>query len=411
MVSAIIDRADLAAVGSARVSVFNPSPGGGLSAEQVVRILHQAPVVASLTPSTAVAGSADLAVTLTGRNFIRTAQAHWNNATRTTVFIGPAAIRMTVSAADLRAAGSAQVTVITTVDQSSMRSAPASFTISLPPQTTVSATPQLVLGRFYVGGEGNPAWVTAGQATPLHAVVTGVAPTHWRAGENAQLTGVEWRVARGAPTWTFPAGTAGTRTLWYQVRFGDGTSAVTSAIVSDAVEVVPPFSTAGVTSEPYGFQSAQRVRVQCPAGQVMTGVHGAAGLWLDNVGPLCAQATSGPSAYTAVYGGLAQPEFFNDQDCPIGSAPGAIGLYESRFWEYALGKPTVACLPTPRGIGATYDVNRAVAVGGERETFEDGVHCPDDAFPVGLDVWLVTSSLTGARAVSALGLICARLRT
>ena len=407
MLSAVIDRADIAAVGSARVSVLNPTPGGGPSADHTVRILHQSPVVSSLAPATVPAGSADLVVTLAGRNFIRSAVAYWNNAPRVTQFVGPTAVRMTVTAADLRAAGAAQVTLVTTVEQSSMRSAPVPFTVSLPPQITVTATPQLVLGRFHVGGEGNPAWVTAGQTVPLYALVTGVAPTHWRAGESAQLTGVAWRTATGAPTWTFPPGTTGNRTLWYQVRFGDGAGAVESAIVSDVVEVVPPYSTVGVTSEAFGFVTTEHIRMECPPGQVLTGIHGASGAWLDNVGPLCGGGASGPYAYTAVYGGLVQPERFNSS-CPFAYAPGEIGLYKSFWWEYALGRPVISCPPAPSGIGTGYQVARAVAVGGRRT--DSGVECPDGAFPVGLDVWLMRGGTTGARGVSALGLICARLR-
>jgi len=405
---ALIDRSDIAAVGTGRVSILNPAPGGGSSTELAVRIVHLAPVVASLSPASAPAGSGDLTMTLTGQNFIRTAQAYWNNAPRPTTFVGPLTLRIAVPASDLARSGTAQVTVVTTVDQSAMRSAPVAFTVAIPPQTTVSATPQLVLDRFYVGGETNPARVTAGQAAPLSARITGVSPTHWRAGENAQLTGAEWRAASGAPTWTFPTGTTGTRTLYYQTRYGDGTSATLSNIVSDAVEVVPPYSTAGVTSEAYGSTGGTRVRLECAAGQVMTGVHGASGLWLDNVGIYCA-GEKGPSAYFAVYGGLATPELF-EQSCPFASAPIEIGLYKAPVWNTALGQPTVACEYLPPTIGRYFPVADAEAIGGVRGTFEDGVHCPDPAFPVGLDVWLVGTA-TGGKAVSALGLVCARLRS
>ena len=405
--SALIDRADIAAVGSAKVSVLNPAPGGGASAEQMIRVLHLAPQVSALSPAMVVAGSGDIVVTIAGRNFIRTAQAYWNGAVRSTVFVGPAALRVTVPASDLRSSGSAQVTVITTVGESAMRSAPVAFTIALPTQPTTTATPQLVVSRFHVGGEANPAWVTAGEAVPLHVLVTGVAPTHYRVAENAQLTGAMWRATTAPPTYTFAAGSAGQRTLWYQVRFGDGPAATHSAVVSDAVEVVPPYSTAGVTPQTFGFVTTERVRLECPAGQVLSGIHGSSGLWLDNVGPVCADER-GPYAYTAVYGGVAPEKFF--VHCPQGYGAGAIGLRKSGFWEFALERPRIPCTRNPAGVGWTFDVARAVAVAGERETFEEGVHCPDGAFPVGLEVFLVRGALTGARGVSALGLLCARLR-
>jgi hypothetical protein len=407
-VSAVIPGTDLAAVGSARVTVLNPSPGGGSSAELVMRILHAAPVVSSLTPATVVAGGGDLTIAIAGQNFIRGAQVQWNNLARPTTFVGPTTLRVSVPAADLRSAGAAQVTVVTTVGQSAMRSAPVQFVIGLPPQIVVTATPQLEISRFYVGGEANPAWVTAGRPAPLHALVNGVAPTHYRAGENAQLSGAQWQAAGSALSYTFPAGTTGPRTLWLQFRFGDGSTATLSGIASDAVEVVPPYSTAGLSPEYYGAGTSERVRLECTPGQVMTGVHGASGLWLDNVGLVCADRKGG-FAYTAIYGGLGAPASF-DVRCPLGSAPGELGLFTSGVWSGFLGKPVTACPQTPPGIGQGFDVARAVAVAGERETFEEGVHCPAGAFPVGLDVYLSRLPVTGQRGVSALGLLCARLR-
>lgn len=406
-VSAIITQADLALVGIGRVTVRNPAPGGGVSGELTVRVVHLPPSVSSLTPSTAVAGSGDLTVTVAGQNFISAAQAHWNGAPRPTQVIGPGSLRMTVSAADLRASGTAQVTVLTTVGTSVMRSAPVSFTITFPLQVSTPVTPQLAVTRFYVGGQANPAWVTAGQSVPLYAQITGVSPSHYRVAENAQLSGAEWRAATGTPTYTFPTGTTGSRTLWYQVRLGDGRTATLSPIVSDAVEVVPPYSTAGVVPETYGTTTGAPVRLECPRGEVLTGVHGDSGLWLDNIGLVCAER-KGAYAYTAVYGGLGGPTPFLEE-CPLGYVP-SLGVYQSAFWNGFLGKPVLSCPQAPAGVWRNFDVGRAEAVGGER-TANGFIECPDGAFPVGLDVFLARAPVTGQRGVSALGLICARLRS
>ncbi len=85
--SAVIPAADLAAVGTGRVAVTN-SGVEGLSAEQVVRILHLAPSVSAVSPASAAAGGAGLTISLTGQHFIRTAEVYRNNALRHSV--GPA---------------------------------------------------------------------------------------------------------------------------------------------------------------------------------------------------------------------------------------------------------------------------------------------------------------------------------
>ena len=406
--SAIIPAGDLVAAGSAIVTVYNPPPGGGSSAGQVIRILHAAPVVSSLSPATVVAGGGDLTITVAGRNFIRTAQAYWNDQARPTTFGGPAALQLSLPAADLRVPGAGQITVVTTVGQSVMRSAPVAFTISLPPQIIVTATPQLELSRFHVGGETNPAFVTAGVAVPVYAAVIGMVPTHYRIAGTAQFFGAQWQPAGRALSYTFSAGTTGPRTLWLQFRFGEGSGVTLSAVASDAVEVVPPYSTAGVTPAHFGLATNERVRLECTPGQVMTGLHGTSGVWLDNIGLVCAGQTGG-YAYGAVYGGLVAPESF-EQQCPEGLVPGGILLQTSAVSRALLTRPIVVCARTPPGIGESFDVARAMAVAGERETSGSGIRCPESAFPVGLEVFLTRVVVTGQRGVSALGLLCARLR-
>lgn len=408
---ATIPAEDLASPGSVAVTVTNPAPGGGTSAAAAVQVVHLAPFIARLTPGTVTAGSGDIGITVEGRNFIPSAEVRWNGAPRPTSFVGQTQVRALLPAADLRSAGAGNVTVATQVGLSIRSSAPSPLTISLPPQEMIVATPQLEITAFYVGGPGNPASVTAGRVLPLAVTSLGVPPTHYRVADNAEFSGAQWTPASGNLTWTFSPATSGSRTLWLQYRYGDGPTATRSQVAQDAVEVVPlalPFSTAGVTPAMIGLAVGERARVECPAGDVMTGVQGLDGLWLDNIGVVCAGTPRG-FLFLSVSGGWLAPTPW-DYTCPGPYALGAMLARMSAVSGAFLGKPSTSCLPLPAGISRTFDPAGAVAVAGLADDFRDSIRCPDGAFPVGIEGFINRVVLTGQPGISALGLICAKRR-
>lgn len=69
------------------------------------------PAVTTLAPSSVVAGSGALTLTVNGSNFIGGSQVRWNGANRTTTFISPTQLQAAISAADTATAGNASVTV------------------------------------------------------------------------------------------------------------------------------------------------------------------------------------------------------------------------------------------------------------------------------------------------------------
>ena len=406
---ATIHAPDLASPGSVALTITNPAPGGGTSSAGTLQVVHLPPFIARLTPGTVTAGSGDIRLTIDGRSFIRTAEVRWNGIPRPTTFVGTTQLRALIPAADLRSAGAASVTVVTQVGLSLQTSTASPFTISLPPQEMVVATPQLEITAFYIGGPGNPTSVTAGQVLPLTVTSLGVAPTHYRVAENAGFTGAQWAPARGNLTWTFPTATSGSRTLWLQYRFGEGTAATLSAPVQDEVEVVQPppaFSTAGVSPAMIGVRIGQRARVECPVGEVMTGVYGIEGLWLDNIGIACAGTPRG-YLYQTVSGGLLFSAW--DYGCPLNYfVPGSMIVHTAAVSASFLVKPSVGCLPVPAGVRTSFDPVGAVGVAGLADLFQDRISCPDGAFPVGIDAF-IGRAITGYPGISALGLICARL--
>jgi len=110
-VTAAIPASDIAAAGTANVTVSNPAPGGGTSSATTFTINNLVPTLASLNPSSATAGSAGFTLTVNGSNFMATSVVQWNGAARTTTFVSSAQLTAAIPASDIAAAGTASVTV------------------------------------------------------------------------------------------------------------------------------------------------------------------------------------------------------------------------------------------------------------------------------------------------------------
>ena len=116
-VTASITASDIAAAGTAQVTVASPAPGGGTSNPLTFTINpaatpNPAPVLISLTPSSATAGGPAFTLTVNGSNFISSLIVQWNGVNRTTTFGSSTQLTAAIPAADIAAAGTAQVTVV-----------------------------------------------------------------------------------------------------------------------------------------------------------------------------------------------------------------------------------------------------------------------------------------------------------
>jgi hypothetical protein len=110
--TAIVPAGNLAATGAHNITAFNPAPGGGASGAQVLTVGNPVPVIQSLTPDHVAAGSAALDVVITGTGFRNgVSSAYWNDSLRTTTFVSSTQIKITVTAADMTAAGVFPITV------------------------------------------------------------------------------------------------------------------------------------------------------------------------------------------------------------------------------------------------------------------------------------------------------------
>jgi hypothetical protein len=112
--SAEIPATDIAAVGPARVRVFNPAPGGGPSNEVgfVITPGNPLPTITGLDPSSATAGSPAFTLTVTGTNFSSGSVVRWNGANRPTTLVSTTQVRAAISASDIAAPAMASVTVL-----------------------------------------------------------------------------------------------------------------------------------------------------------------------------------------------------------------------------------------------------------------------------------------------------------
>ncbi|MBX3276416.1 MAG: IPT/TIG domain-containing protein [Acidobacteria bacterium] len=108
-ITAEIPATDIAASGSAQVTVFNPMPGGGLSAPASFGITNPIPTITALTPMNAAAGGNAFTLTVTGINFVSGAEVFWNDAKRPTTFIDNQTLTAVIPATDIARGGTANV--------------------------------------------------------------------------------------------------------------------------------------------------------------------------------------------------------------------------------------------------------------------------------------------------------------
>jgi hypothetical protein len=113
-ITATINAPDIASAGTIQVTVTNPTPGGGASTAASFTInpgSNAVPAITSLSPNNATAGDAPFTLTVNGTNFINSSLVNWNGSPRTTTLVSTTKITAAISATDVMAAGTAQVTV------------------------------------------------------------------------------------------------------------------------------------------------------------------------------------------------------------------------------------------------------------------------------------------------------------
>ena len=96
--------ADLTTPGTARIVVFSPEPGGGLSFDATFTIAYPKAVLTSLSPSSVVKGSAGFTLSIRGSGFYPGSVVLWNGLVRPTVYVSASLLTIDVPASDLATA-------------------------------------------------------------------------------------------------------------------------------------------------------------------------------------------------------------------------------------------------------------------------------------------------------------------
>lgn len=157
---ATITAADIAAAGTAAVTVFTPAPGGGISGALTFTVdpgvsNNPAPVLNAIAPDNADEGGPAFTLTATGADFVPGSVIRWNGADRATTFVSATEIEATITAADIAADGTANATVFTP-GPGGGTSAPLVFTIN---QVVVNnPTPVLNTINPTTATEGDPGF-------------------------------------------------------------------------------------------------------------------------------------------------------------------------------------------------------------------------------------------------------------
>ena len=207
-----IAAADVAAIGTAQVTVFSGTPQGGLSNAQVFSIQYPQPSVSTLAPSSVVAGGSGFTLTVNGAGFVASSVVRWNGSDRPTSFISAGQLSATISTADVTTAGTATVTVFTAAPGGGTSNA-ATFTIAavagnplpvlsgLSPSSAVPGTAGLTLtvnGSNFINGS-TVRWNNSDRVT---AFVSASQLT-------AQVTAADLTAAGTAQVTVFTAGPGG----------------------------------------------------------------------------------------------------------------------------------------------------------------------------------------------------------
>lgn len=112
LLTALVPASLIAAAGTANVTVFTPTPGGGLSNSLTFSIINPVPSLSSLSISTIAAGGAAGTFDVVGNGFVNGSVVFWSGRPMPTTFVSRTRLRVTYTAADIICAGIISVTVV-----------------------------------------------------------------------------------------------------------------------------------------------------------------------------------------------------------------------------------------------------------------------------------------------------------
>lgn len=134
-----LDKGDLTAAGTNKVTVFNPAPVGGESAALTFTVYNPAPVLTGLSPDHATAGGDAFSITVTGSGFLNGAKVLWNGSPRTTSFVSATQLNVAIGLQDIQDGGTASISVANPAPSRASNALP--FTINNPTPAISALSP------------------------------------------------------------------------------------------------------------------------------------------------------------------------------------------------------------------------------------------------------------------------------
>lgn len=162
---------------------------GGISTDAFLQIHNVAPVITSLSPSSATRGSQGLEFTVSGSGFVEGALVFWNGEPRSTAVVDGTAVRASISAEDLLDAGTASVVVVNPDGWAGGSSGVLTFVINEPSATWVTYDLMGLEGEEILPAEAGPGvWVDeAGTEHPIfNRVISGALRIRSQPGADTQ---------------------------------------------------------------------------------------------------------------------------------------------------------------------------------------------------------------------------------
>ena len=164
----------------AKLTVVNPSPGGGTSAAIDFSVNNPAPTITSVSPANVTAGATATTLDVKGNNFLAASVAIWNSAPLVTTLVSSTEVTATLPAADLTGS-SASLIVVQNPAPGGGTSAPAIFDVNSPVAVITAISPRFVppgsAATILITGTGfesNSVVLWNGSARPTTVVSTSV---------------------------------------------------------------------------------------------------------------------------------------------------------------------------------------------------------------------------------------------
>lgn len=138
--TATVNAADIATPGTFPITVFCPTPGGGLSNAVSLPVSNPTPTMTAISPTSVTAGAATFALTVNGSHFNNTSVVRINGVDRATAFVNHTQLNIQIAAAEVATTGTISVEVFNPTPGGGLTS-PVQLTVNNPQPAVVTISP------------------------------------------------------------------------------------------------------------------------------------------------------------------------------------------------------------------------------------------------------------------------------